>query len=73
MKLWGEDWVLTVYRTLWDVVSLGGLVVLKGMTTNNGGLRWMVVLVGVGLESPWLECVNDEMRKFGLKKRNRTR
>ena len=26
------------------------------------------MLVGVGLRKCWLECVNDDMRKFGLKK-----
>ena len=31
-------------------------------------LRLMVVLVGVGLRKSWLVCMNDDMRKFGLKK-----
>ena len=32
-------------------------------------LRWMAVLVGVGLRKSWLECVNDDMKKLGLKKK----
>ena len=31
-------------------------------------LRWMVVLVGGKPRKSWLECVNDDMKKFGLKK-----
>ena len=28
------------------------------------------MLVGVGLGKSWLECVNDDMKKFGFKKRD---
>ena len=37
MKFWGEDWILTVYQTLWDVVGLGGLVMLKAKDDQQMG------------------------------------
>ena len=34
-ELWGEDWVLTVYRTLWDVAGLLDVVMLRENTLNE--------------------------------------